>query len=116
MPNYEQTAISATQWVRCYAVVLQNPLDGEKLATFQEQQVMQMQGAAPFVQEAGSCALRFDAADAIPLRDPATGEPTGQTMSHAEFYAVAYSAWRHAAELRDAGQAQAMNLVNLVQP
>lgn len=115
MPTYEQQNLTVAAWTRCYAVVLNNPLDGDKLAVFQEQQVLQADGQPPLMQEAGSCALRFAVDGVIALRDPQTGELTGQTMTHAEFYAVAYSAWRQAAELRDQGVAQAMQLQNLVQ-
>jgi len=52
----------------------------------------------------GSLAVPFDPAKTIALRDPATGEPTGATVTYAEAYALLYSAYLAAAAERDAAQ------------
>ncbi len=61
-------------------------------------------GGAELRTPAPGMALPFDPAKTIALRDPATGEPTGQTVTYAEAYALLYSAYLSAAAERDAAQ------------
>lgn len=100
MPDYKAAEAPATIWQRCYQVELANPLNGERSCTFREEVIMAA-AAATFNRGAGACTIVFDPAGQFPLLDMATGEPTGQTMTHAALYAALHSLYLYTAGERD---------------
>ena len=104
--NYKQTDLAGTSWVRCRTVTINNPLsDAVPIAYFQEEKVVSVGGVNLKV-DVGSCAKAFDPAATIALLDPATGEPTGETATHAELYSILFSLYMQTALERDASLVQ----------
>ena len=101
MPDYKQSAIAGTAWQRCHHVALDNPREGTPSIRFHEQEVLSI-GGREIQSMTGSVSLAFDPARPIALRDPATGELTGEMSSYGAAYVLIYSAYIDAAEARDA--------------
>jgi len=100
--NYKQTELAGTSWVRCRAVTINNPLtDGTPMAYFQEEKVVSVEGSNLRV-DSGACSKAFDPAGTITLINPETGEPTGETVTHADLYAILFSLYMQTALERDA--------------
>ena len=104
--NYKETNLTGTAWTRCRAVTINNPLQsslvdaGSPVAYFQEEQVISMEGAN-LMRDSGACSARFTPNGVIHLRDPETGEATGETVTHAALYAILFSLYMQTALERD---------------
>lgn len=105
MPDYKESTIPCTSFVRAYAVSCLNPRNGSKMIQFQEETVLRLPDGTESFLRAGECSkiLSADnAATAFPLRDPGTGDPTGATMTYQDVYTVLMSLYYHVATERDA--------------
>jgi hypothetical protein len=104
MPNYNATTTTVERWQRCYRIVIENARSEVPRMDCLEEVVTVTDGHEVREMVPG-CAVVFDPAGVVPLRDPVTGDPTGETVTQAQMYAVLYSAYRYAADQRDAAQA-----------
>ena len=102
MSNYKETSVAGTSWVRCSTVIIQNDLGETPTVVFAEQKIINLDGAQQVVQPMGSVRLGFDPDATLPLVDPATNLPTGETVTHAQAYQILHSAYLQAAMARDA--------------
>lgn len=100
MPDYKETAVSGTQWQRCTAVVVMNPLNATPTIRMDEEIVANF-GGETFSKSVPGIQIDFDPAMVIPLLDPQTGEPVGTTMTGLEVYVVLYSLYIKQATERD---------------
>lgn len=107
MANYKEQIATGTTWVRCKAVTIENPLNGAARATFQETRCTSVSGVTS-EQFAGLLGLEFKPDSTVALRDPQTGELTGQTSTHAQVYQLLYSIYMQAALERDAAAPTSM--------
>jgi len=104
--NYMESAVTGDSWTRCCAVKVANSYQQAPLVEFVEERLtalsdgrtLRESGAAPL-------SLRYEPGMQIPMRDPATGLPTGDTFPIDLTHAMMYSAYLYAAEQRDAMQA-----------
>ena len=101
MPEYNETDVTGSAYQRCYQVVIDNPLSGVPTIRFDEERVVVATGA-PSRTPLGPLAVAFDPAATIPLIDPQTGEPTGESITHRELYVALYSGYIEQAAARDA--------------
>lgn len=101
MPDYKETSVNGTQWQRCRTVIIDNAYQRTPQITFQEEKLTNVNGEL-FQQGAGGINVPFDAAKVITLLDPATGEPTGGTMTFGEMYVAMWSLYMQEALQRDA--------------
>ena len=108
MPDYKQAILSGIAWQRCRQVVIENERGSTPTVRFDEEEVIAMQDGREIKRSVGSVALAFDPSKEIPLRDPATGELTGETSSFGAAYALLYSAYLDAAQARDIAAAPAI--------
>lgn len=104
MPDYKQSDISGTTWQRCYQVVLDNPLGGVPTVRFDEQEVLSIDGRE-MRRPRGTLSLPYDPTRVIALRNPETGELTGESTTYAQAYELIYSAYITAGMARDAAAA-----------
>lgn len=103
MSNYRETQIAGTRWTRCGVVQIINPYQRTPAVQFVEEVVTSLgEGEEPLFANAGGISVAFDPNRVIPLRDPFTGELTGQTTTYGAVHAVLYSAYMDAALERDA--------------
>lgn len=101
--NYKQATLEGTSYQRCKSLRIENPhasLQQTPTAVFVEESVIQS-GGQTFLLDGGVCRAEFSTTAAIELRDPQTGEKTGQTMTHAELYQALYSLYLQTAIERD---------------
>lgn len=107
MPDYKEQQATGRTWVRCKVVTIENPLNGTAQVTFQETQCASINGITS-EQFAGLLGLEFKPDSSVALRDPQTGELTGQTSTHAQVYQLLYSIYMQAALERDAAAPTSM--------
>ena len=103
---YRSASIDGTQYDRAYQIVIDHPLHRAPRATFFEERVITTPTGS-LSRAVGECHLAYDPTALVPLLDPTTGDPTGQSVSMGELYAMLYSVYIHTATARDqAGGAQ----------
>lgn len=100
MPDYKETAVTGTQWQRCAAVVIMNPLNGTPTIRMDEEIIANFGGNA-FSKSVPGIQMDFDPAMVIPLLNPETGEALGASMTGMEVYVALYSLYIMQAKARD---------------
>mgnify|MGYP003352253880 CR=1 FL=1 len=100
MINYKETTGEASAYTRCNRIFIENPKDGSKRVTFNEEKLVNINGEA-IKQEIGSCTAIFNPVEIIPLIDIATLEPTGETITHLDAYKMLFSLYIATAKHRD---------------
>lgn len=104
---YQPSAVSGEEFTRCYQVLIDNHAGASPVTTFFEERVLEGGPGVPARRwPSGQCAAVFDPAAEIPILDPATGAPSGATITMGALYGLMYSAYLWAATARDAAQAQ----------
>ena len=105
MPDYKESTIPCTSFVRAYAVSCLNPRNGSKMIQFQEETVLRLPDGTESFLRAGECTKILtpeNAATQFALRDPQTGEVTGETTTYQDVYRLLMSLYYHLATERDA--------------
>lgn len=102
MANYNETSVAGSSWQRCHQVVIDNRFGVTPSIRFDEEQVTTLTGGATVRRLLGSLTVPHDPTETVELRDPSTGEATGETITQGEAYAILYSAYLGAALDRDA--------------
>jgi hypothetical protein len=106
MSNYNETNVVGSTWTRCSSVYISNVYDSVPSITFGEQQLIVLENQNPLVVNTNnSCSALFDANGSIIVLDPATGNPTGQTVTQQQLYDILYSLYIATAAERDAQKA-----------
>lgn len=101
MPDYKEATVAGHRWQRCHQIVIDNRRAATPAMRFDEETVVALEGSAEVRTPAGALTVDFDPARTIPLRDPQTGELTGETTTYGAAYALLYSAYLDAALERD---------------
>ena len=115
MSNYQETTGSGTAWRRAKQVIINNNYVGPKNVMFFEEDVVLL-GDKVFKTEAGMVSSDFDPTYLIQLRDPETGEKTGNVISQAMLYQALSSFYIDLAEKRDIKYQQPVNISENVSP
>ena len=100
MADYQETIAEGKMWKRCRQVIIDNPLEGEKIIRFFEENVVTLAGQT-INAEAGGCRTTFSPDEMIPVLDLDTLEPTGEMVSHLRLYQLLLSAYLKTALWRD---------------
>lgn len=103
MADYKQADLTGIEWQRCKTVTINNPLDGAKSVSFQEERIISL-GGQNLKQPVDGCSKNFAADGSFPLLDPSTNLPLGASMSHTELYVALYSLYMQTAAERDGSQ------------
>lgn len=101
MPDYKESTITGRKWQRCNVVHIANPYQGAPTVTFAEESVAEVEGET-FIKPEQQLHFPFDPEAVIELRDPRTGELTGQTIPAIMVYTALYSYYIQSAIKRDA--------------
>jgi hypothetical protein len=101
MSNYAETTVTGQVWQRCSQIVIDNPRHAVPTVRFEEERVVSLDTGDELRKPAPGITQDFDPALTVPLRNPVTGELTGDSISYAEVYAILYSAYIAAATARD---------------
>lgn len=89
----DQKPITGESYIRCPQVVIDNRLGAAPRVTFDRESVLGVEGGAVMRQPMSPRVMTFDPSVEVPVLNPETGEPTGQTITHGEIYALIYSAF-----------------------
>lgn len=107
MPNYQESAIAGTKYLRAKAVHVNNPLEGTKSVVFEEEEVFET-GEDSIRRPHATLHKLFDettATTVFDLLNPVDNSVIG-SMQYQEVYAVLYSLYFHLAAERDAAAAE----------
>lgn len=112
MADYNESVVpgTITSWQRCHSIQIQNPYgaDASSINVRFDEEVIKVLPDGEVLKSApanGGITKEFDPTLAIALRDPASWELTGETVTMGEMMAILGSAyWQFALE-RDAGNA-----------
>lgn len=88
--NLHEVSATGKTWTRCTSISIANPAVGTPSILFCEATVAEV-GALKVEQISGTLQGAFNPADTIPLRDPETGDLTGDTVTQGYLYQVLYS-------------------------
>jgi hypothetical protein len=99
MADYRQTVHTITQWQRCFRAVIEHARHQVPRIDFLEE-VVTINGDETRQQVPG-CSISYEPAGVVPMRDPDTDQPTGQTLTQQQIYAILYSVYRWSADQRD---------------
>ena len=103
MPDYKEATVTGqqSQHQRCYQITISNPFDNAPSVRFDEETLLTLPDESKINKQIGGITVPFDPMKIIPVRNPATWELTGQTITFGEVYAVLASAYWQAALERD---------------
>lgn len=103
MANYRETTAEGTSWRRAKQVAIYNPLEAiaSKDILFFEEDVVVI-GDKTFHTDSGIVKAVYDPEGVVQLRNPQTGELTGDTIEQKVVYQALFSMYLDAAEARDA--------------
>lgn len=105
MSNYQQTTIVGESWLRAKRIVIENPYNDANTVKFVEEKVFQL-GDKVLTEQSDTLNILVDSEEKmleqVDIIDPSTGEPTGQTITFQEIYAILFSAYIEEAMKRDA--------------
>lgn len=103
MADYKETEVAGTSWQRFSRVVIENPRNGAPSVLCVEQRVTNLGEDQPeIIQDIGNLGFPFDPAAVIPVVNPETMEPTGETITGMDIYVGIYSYVMMMAAARDA--------------
>ena len=102
MSDYKETTLAGTAWNRCHQITIENVRNTPPAVHFAEERVIALDDGQEIRQHIGVLDVPYDPAKAIPLLDPATGLPTGESTTYGAAYVILYSAYIAAALERDA--------------
>lgn len=105
MSIVNDTPITGRQYERIFRITCENPLAGNHSITFERMRVIEIPGMQPVETYIGPITEGFSAESAaqeFPMRDPATGELTGETVTDGQLFAMLYSRSIHAMAKADA--------------
>lgn len=99
---YRPGAFAGQSYMRTNRIEILNPAAHlPPTVVFHEERVLEGPTGVLSRWPEGQCVLEHDPNLVIPLLNPLTGEPTGQSLGMNELYAIVYSVYLHAATARD---------------
>ena len=103
MPDYKESVVAGqqSQHQRCYQIMINNPHDVAPSVRFDEELLLALPDGSKINRQVGGITVPFDQLKSIPIRNPATWELTGQSITFGEVYAILASAYWQAALERD---------------
>jgi len=104
MADYRETSLSGTSWTRARGMYFENPFLGAPSVLIREEEILNL-GDRQISQPAGEINLTISESEmtrSIPLRDPETGELTGDSIAVGTVYQALYSFYWAKALERDA--------------
>ena len=103
MPDYKESTVvgQQNQHQRCYQIIISNPFDNAPSVRFDEETLVILPDGSKINKQIGGITVPFDPLKSVSIRNPATWELTGQTLTFGEVYAILASAYWQAALDRD---------------
>jgi len=102
MADYKAAKVVGSTWQRTNQIIITNPLGGLPAVIYNEEQVINTGDGKFITSPQGNFSVPCaDMGEIITLLDPATGEPTGETMLVGILYQAIYSHYIAKAFARD---------------
>jgi hypothetical protein len=102
MSDYRESTLSGTSWTRARSLYLENPFNSAPSVLIREEEILNL-GDRQISQPAGEINLTItDMTELVPLRNPETGELTGDSIAVGTVYQALYSFYWAKALERDA--------------
>lgn len=101
MSNYKETTGAGTTWRRAKQVLIRNDINSDKKPIMFFEEDLANVGGKNFTNDVGVIQTNYNPEYVINLRDPQTGERTGNVITQALVYQALYSLYLDTAELRD---------------
>ena len=102
MANYKEQTGEGVSWTRAKQVIINNPYnDVNKNIIFLEENIITV-GSKVFKADVGPLTGKFTPDELVPLRDPVTGEYTGNALPQSLIYQAIFSYYLQLSEARDA--------------
>lgn len=90
--NYKENPVTGSEHVRFNAIHVIYPKGKTPVIRFSKERVTQFSNGKELFEQEGAVEVFFDPVKVIPIVDPETLQPTGQTATMQEAYAILYSA------------------------
>lgn len=87
----DQKPVAGESYIRCHQVVIDNRLGHAPTIAFHRERIIGLADDATVTQPMSPREVAFDPAAVVPVLNPETGEPTGQTVTQGDLYALIYS-------------------------
>ena len=87
----DQKPVAGEAYIRCPQVVVDNRLGHAPFVTFHRERIIGLDGGATVTQPMSPREVPYDPAAIVPVLNPLTGEPTGQSITQGDLYALIYS-------------------------
>ena len=105
-PQYGPTINPGDVRRRAWRIGAENPLGGLPTITFHEEEIIKLSdGSERPLGRTRDLSVAYAPGTSLPLLNPITGEPTGQTISHDVVFAALYSLGRATQDATDAAVA-----------
>jgi len=101
MANYNETTGSGTTWKRAKQVLIKNELNSTDRPIFFFEEEVAVIGDKKFNNDSEVLRTNYDPEKLISLRDPQTGELTGNVIPQGLVYQALYSLYLEVAAVRD---------------
>lgn len=101
MADYKETTVAGSSFSRCRLIEIRNPYQQMPSVVFTEERITNLDGRTLRDQPDAPMQIGYDPTTAIPMFDPTTLHPTGQSITMQEVYAIMFSAYFHFATQRD---------------
>lgn len=101
MPRYKESAVTGVRYRRPRSILLYNPPDGSPRIQYDEEVLTETDDGKKMKEGIGPLSVEYDGQKEIPLVNPQTDEPTGQTVTWRQIYVALYSAYLQDAKERD---------------
>ena len=94
----------ATVYRRCNRILIEHPLNHTSAAKFSEERVVEINENKYTIPlyDSNKIELVFEPGKEMPILDPVTLEPTGETFTHADLYQLIMSSYIFAVEEKEA--------------
>lgn len=89
----DQKPVAGESYIRCPQVVIDNRLGHASTIQFHRERIIGLADGASVTQPMSPREVAFDPAAVVPVLNPKTSEPTGQTVTQGDLYALIYSAF-----------------------
>lgn len=104
--NYKAVTKQVSTYRRCTSINIHNPEGGPATVTFKEEEVRVEDGVVVERKPCAALEMVFDPTGSITLLDPASLEPSGETMTQLQVYRGLFAAYMHLARERDEAEEQ----------
>lgn len=96
--NFQETVVAGTEWTRTRSLLISNHYGEQPVMHVEMERVLLVEGMEkPIVKDTQRLQVPFVPNTHVQLRDPETGELTGQSVSHEYVYQILYSVAMQAA-------------------